>query len=129
MSNRIYKALSAHAKKRVKNFNFCASWKSPCLVIEKVEDVINFECRTLRLKKSNLKKEKTVSSMKEKTGSSDRRRGSIPISLRDHSSRDRLCADHYDPTDTDEDATLRESERNYFCSISPVLTLSGPRWY
>ena len=67
--------------------------------------------------------------VKEKTGSSDRRRGSIPISLRDHSSRDRLCADHYDPTDTDEDATLRESERNYFCSISPVLTLSGPRWY
>ena len=65
--------------------------------------------------------------MKEKTGSSDRRRGSIPISLRDHSSRDRLCADHYDPTDTDEDATLRQSERNYFCSISPVLTLSGPR--
>ena len=88
--------------------------------------------KIFEIKKSNLKKERRPNSTKERTVSSDRRRCSISISLRDHSSRDRLCADHYVLTDTDEDATRRESERNYFAGtdierITLVQTSSGLR--
>ena len=115
---------SAHAKKRAKNFNFCASWKSPCLVIENLEGLINESCRTLKYKNRTLRKKKQAV------------QNSVPSPAQHEKTPllgpSELVSDSPACSNSDEDPTRRESERNYFAGtdierITLVLRSSGLR--